>query len=183
MKRQMCKWGLIVSIFVLVVPVLGADRKVPSQYSTIQAGINAASDGDTVLVADGTYTGDGNRDIDFKGKTITVKSENGAATCIIDCQGAEYNEHRGFYFHSAETSQSILDGFTIQNGREWNYDCGGGILCESSPTIKNCIIQSCKSDPVGGGIRCRNQSSAIISHCTIQNNTSGNWSTRKFCPN
>ena len=55
-------------------------------YITIQEGIDAAVGGDEVVVADGTYTGDGNRDIDFMGKAITVKSENGAEDCIIDCE-------------------------------------------------------------------------------------------------
>ena len=57
-------------------------------------GIDAAVAGDTVLVADGTYTGEGNRDIDFKGKAITVKSENGATNCIVDREGVG----RGFHF-------------------------------------------------------------------------------------
>ncbi len=48
-----------------------------------------------MLVADGIYTGEGNRDIDFLGKAITVRSENGPESCIIDCQGSEADPHRG----------------------------------------------------------------------------------------
>ena len=109
---------------------------VPGDQPTIQAGIDAAEDGGVVVVADGTYKGDGNKDLDFKGKAITVTSENGAFSTIIDCE----NDGRGFYFQSRETSDAIVDGFTIINGFA---DSGGGILCDnSSPTIKNNIIRN-----------------------------------------
>ncbi|NQS97761.1 MAG: hypothetical protein HQ591_04845, partial [candidate division Zixibacteria bacterium] len=108
---------------------------VPGDYRTIQAGINAAVDGDTVLVADGTYTGEGNKNIDFLGKTIVVISENGPENCVIDCE----DDGRGFYFHSGEDSNSVLEGVQIINGFCFFY--GAGISCIfSSPTIKNCII-------------------------------------------
>ena len=81
-------------------------------YLTTQEGIDATADGDEVVVCDGTYTGDGNRDLDFHGKAITVRSANGPEDCIIDCQ----DDGRGFYFYSGETTASVVDGYTIQNG-------------------------------------------------------------------
>ena len=59
---------------------------VPGDFPTIQAGMDAAMNGDEVVVADGIYTGDGNRDLDFGGKLITVRSANGPDNCIIDCE-------------------------------------------------------------------------------------------------
>ncbi len=102
--------------------------RVPTDYPTIQAGIDAARDEDTVLVADGIYTGEGNRDISFRGKSIIVSSENGAARCIIDCQGSQEEKHRGFIFDAQFiTSSPTLNGFTIKNGY---HDSGGGIYIQ-----------------------------------------------------
>jgi predicted outer membrane repeat protein len=69
---------------------------VPSGYPTIQAAVDDAVDGDTVLVADGMYTGPGNTDIGTLGKAITISSENGPANCIIDCNASDAQPHRAF---------------------------------------------------------------------------------------
>ena len=85
-------------------------------FCTIQMGIDAASDGDTVLVQPGTYTGEGNRDISLFGKSITVGSSAGPDTTTIDIQGSPTSIHRGFYLTHGETSDSMIEGFTIING-------------------------------------------------------------------
>ena len=60
----------------LVSVASGSEIYVPADFNTIQAAINDANNGDTIIVQTGTYTGDGNRNIDFKGKAITVRSTN-----------------------------------------------------------------------------------------------------------
>ena len=126
---------------------------------TIQAGIDTSATGDTVIVADGTYTGTGNRDLDFGGRDIHLRSESlNPALCIIDCQGTANDPHRGFYFHSGETTAAIVEGFTITNGYANFNDpgrgtAGGGVFCEdSSPTFRTCTIENNKAEQSGGGV-------------------------------
>ena len=133
----------------------------------IQEAIDIAIDGDTIIVRDGTYTGEGNRDIDFHGKAITLRSENGPDVTIIDCQGTRVDPHRGFYFGSGEGPNSVVDGFTITNGFA---AYGGGICCTSSnPTINNCAISDNSALGRGGGIYCR-ASNALIVDCVFKEN-------------
>ncbi len=158
---------------------------VPSEYTTIQEAIEIALDGNTVLVEDGTYSGDGNRDIDFLGKAIMVKSLNGPENCIIDCNASYSDNHRGFYFQNGEGNDSVLEGITITNAYVVTGCYGGAaIYCYgASPTIKNCIIRNNGSelDPQstcfchGGAIYLGNGSGPTISHCTITENTVGSW--------
>ena len=138
---------------------------VPSEQPTIQAGIDATVNGDIVLVADGTYTGTGNRAIRYNGKTITGKSQGGAENCIIDCQGAA----NAFEFRSGESASAILDGFTIKNA---NSNFGGAIQSNlgASPTIQNCIFRS-NSGNLGGAFFADNGSSNKIINCQFYGNS------------
>ena len=162
-------FGCLILVLVITGFSSAAIIRVPDDQPTIQAGIDAAQLGDTVLVADGTYTGSGNKNLDFKGKAITVTSENGAENCIIDCEA----DGRGFYFHSGETEASVVSGFTIRNGYIDGYN-GGGILCEnfSSPQIINCTITD-NHGGGGGGFYCQENSSPRITNCIITRNHGG----------
>ena len=88
--------------------------RVPSEYPTIQSTVDDAVDGDTVLVAPGTYTGNGNRDIDYFGKSIVVTSELGADSTVIDVEGSEDDPHRGFHLHSNESYDARIEGFAVR---------------------------------------------------------------------
>lgn len=158
---------------------------VPTEYETIQAAINDSVSGDTVIVAPGTYTGNGNRDIDFLGKAITVRSTDPNNPCVvaatvIDCESS--TGHRGFYFHSGEDGNSIVSGLTITRGRvTGNPATGGGICCSgSSSTIKNCVITNNLAigdggsgngqSACGGGVYCISNSHLTLIDCNISGN-------------
>lgn len=144
---------------------------VPLDQPTIQEAINAASVGDVVLIADGIYTGPNNRDLDLLGKAITVRSANGPENCVIDCQGSDFDPHRGFDIHLGEGLDTIIEGLTIINGYTADGEDGGGINCESaSPTIAGNLITQNYSAHDGGGVA-GDQSSARIEHNTISGNT------------
>jgi hypothetical protein len=152
-----------------------ATRLVPGEYPTIQDAIDACIDGDVVIVAPGTYTGPGNRDIDFLGKAITVRSTdpndpNIVAATTIDCNGSEAELHCGFYFINNHDGNAVLAGLTITNGYA-RYG-GGAIQCyDSNPTIANCKV----TGNYGGGISCYNYipGYATITNCTISGNLHG----------
>jgi predicted outer membrane repeat protein len=148
------------------------DGSAAHPFDSIQEAIDAAGVGNKliVIVLDGTYTGTGNYDIDFGGKAATVHSLNGPENCIIDCE----NLGRGFDFHSGETQGTIIEGFTITNGQA---DYGGAISCtmNSSPQIRNCVLNGNTAAIHGGGLYC-NMSDPILSDCTVSNNSpDGIW--------
>ncbi|MFA6197851.1 MAG: T9SS type A sorting domain-containing protein [Patescibacteria group bacterium] len=108
----------------------------------IQAAINAAIGGDIIELTDGIFTGDGNRDIDFVGKAITVRSQSGnPESCVIDCQGSSETPHIGFYFDSSEGAGSKLIGVKIINGFDYMYYAPLAIYVSgASPTIDGCVF-------------------------------------------
>ena len=143
---------------------------VPGDLSTIQAAINVAIAGDTVLVADGTYTGPGNRNLDLLGKDLVLRSENGPASTIIDCE----NLGRGINVINGETSDAVIDGFTITNGDTTGLggaNGGAGIrIVGSSPTIRNCVVTGCFGGAGGGVLVGGMLSDPLFEKCRIIGN-------------
>jgi hypothetical protein len=135
---------------------------VPATQPTIQAAIEVAVAGDTVLVAPGTY----HERIDFKGKAIEVKSSGGPATTIIDGDATGITA----VFHNAETRASVLRGFTITDGLAPmpSQLVGGGIeVKDASPTIVGNVVTA----NVGSGIGVAAGSPLIQDNVITANNT------------
>lgn len=121
---------------------------VPQNYASIQAGINAAGIGDTVVVSPGIYY----ENINFNGKPIMVASQylfSGDSTQIIQTIIDGNNNGPVVTFNSMESENSLLVGFTLRDG-ESTY--GGGVYCvNADPVLSNLIIKNCDAD-YGGGI-------------------------------
>ncbi|MBE0536909.1 MAG: right-handed parallel beta-helix repeat-containing protein, partial [Phycisphaerae bacterium] len=176
----MMRHVLIISLLVLCLSLACYGRTITvaldgsGEFSTIQAGIDAAVHGDEVVVGPGSYTGEGNRDIDFRGKAITVRSVSGPGSCIVNCQ----RQGRGFYLHSGEGHGSVIRGLTIQQGKAKYIDkesgyAGGGICClGASPLIENCHIVENAADNYGGGLYLKD-TQARIAGCVILLNEVG----------
>ena len=186
---------------------------VPDEHPTIQAAINVAESGNTILVSPGIYR----ENIDFMGKDVKVHSVDGPVKTIID------GDRVGSVavFTSGETEEAVLDGFTIKNGSGtfitlapyigFERYVGGGLYLEnSSPTITNCMITNNYAF-IGGGLYLRastptimnsmivrnratglslggggiflEDSSPTITHCTVGSNLAGQYGGAIFCYN
>jgi hypothetical protein len=142
-----------------------ADGTAAHPFGAIQAGLNKATEGDTILVAQGTYVGPGNRDLDFHGKAVILRAPAGPHDTVIDCT----RQCRGFHFHSGETAATAVIGFKIRNGRASQ---GGAIACRGShPQIRNCVIeQNDEPNSGAGGLYCH-LSMPTLADCTITDNS------------
>ncbi len=141
---------------------------VPGDVQTIQAAIDLADGGDTILVADGVYSGTGNRDLSVNHKILVILSENGPGATIIDCGGSEDAQHGGITFEQVGHKGSAFDGFTIRNA--YRNEGAAVLLYGSSPRISNCVLVDNHSTVSGGAIKFK-ASSPVISRCTIINNS------------
>ncbi len=143
--------------------------------ATIQAGIDIAHpyEGDVAIVAPGTYTGDGNRDMGFFGKAITVRSSNPTdpevvSATVIDCEGTETSPHRAFWFRPNDGPDSVVAGFTITGGYATE---GGAVKCDSaSPTLTHCTFIGNSASNRGGGMYNNEFSRPTLTGCTFSGN-------------
>jgi hypothetical protein len=144
----------------------GAGTSWATAFKTIQEGIDASSDGDTVIVAEGTYF----ENIEFKGKNIVLTSTEPNDPGVVQKTIIDGNDAgSAVAFDGTENETCVLSGFTIRNG---NAEWGGGISGGTDPAATYATIQNntitANSAEHGGGL--------ALCDGTIQNNTiTGNW--------
>lgn len=154
-------------IFVPLI-VFGQIINIPEDYSTIQAGIDAANNGDTVLVQPGVYF----ETISWDSKTITL------ASLFLTTQDTAYIEQTvidanfsGTVIHIQNLDpEALFMGFTIRNGNAPDEN-GGGINMNSAAPIISDMIISDNTAKNGGGIFCR-FSTLFLYNSSIINNVS-----------
>ena len=173
--RILGHWATIALLLLGGVAAAASTINVPKDQPTVQAGINAANTGDTVLVAPGTYY----ENIDFKGKAITVAA-SGSDPSLTTIDGGNKFNTSTVTFQSGELRSSILSGFTIRGGGITNLAGGGIHIFQSAPTVRNNTITSnaCIGIYVGSG-------DALIQNNTISNTENTfplNSSTCTFSP-
>ena len=164
-------------IQVSIAQIITVKQDSTGDYMTIQEGVDAAADGDTVLVWPGTYF----ENININGKVITLGS------LTLTTQNPQYinqtiidGNQSGSCINISSCEQTVeINGFTIQHGtgtyfglEVWYY--GGGLyVLESDVLIKNCIIKNNLVTGAGGGIACNN-SSLYLSNISVYNNQAYN---------
>ncbi len=179
-------------LFALTLTSEAAIRNVPSQYTTIQSGINASVDGDTVLVQPGTYF----ENINFRGKNIVVTSrfyQNNdysfiQSTIINGSTPVHPDTASCVLFHNDEDSTAVIQGFTITGGAgtKWTDEHGAGLFREGggilvaycNPVIQFNIITN--NHCIEGGVVSTGGGGMRIGDCyaRVYNNLVSNNSAR-----
>ncbi len=194
------RWMSVVVLAVCVcsMPAQGAELAVPADYPTIQAAVDAAVDGDEVVLSPGIWTGPGNRDVDLGGKDVLVRSTDPAdpaivAATVVDCQGSAAEPRAAFTLNGyGYSAVGGLAGLTITGAVSEHgavicavdsvvtiRDCvitgnaGSGIYVDwySQPTIVNCRIEGNTATGNGGGINLAYEAIATIERCVIRGNS------------
>ncbi|MGF7119246.1 hypothetical protein [Methanobacterium oryzae] len=178
------------NIYVNASATSGGTGTITNPFQNIQSGVTAASDGDTINIADGTYSGTGNNQITIdKNMNITGQSQNGTIingtgtwifynnannvtiqnlTFVNAGNGALYDDYGGAIYNNYYANMTIND-CTFKENTAYG---GGAIMNDGNMIINRCTFTNNTADYNGGAIfHC--DGTMIISGCTFTNNTAG----------
>ncbi len=157
----------------------------------IQNAVDAASDGDMVVVSNSTYVL--SRQIAITNKAILVRTINGPKSVTIDGNNGTRCLYLAF-------SNAVVDGFTITRGNGTGggvfidglgvirncvltdnsaLNCGGGICCDRGGIVQNCLVVSNSAGDCGGGIMLL--TNGIVENCTVSANDADNCGGGVHC--
>jgi predicted outer membrane repeat protein len=200
MRSRCAAIGLLL---VLAAPAGAADYVVrpdgSGDFPTIQAAIDAAQAYDVINLADGVYRGEGNRDLLFGDRFVTLRSWSlSPAGCVIDCQGSETEPHRAFSMEAGSGIMASIEDLTITGGHEFtggacyfsnqvsaqiidvifdgNSATNGAVIAttnEAMPRFYSCTFTG-NTAVMGGGVAYADGASCpIFSGCLFRGNTAG----------
>jgi hypothetical protein len=188
MKTGFCpRWSLAVLLCAALSPLAldAATLRVgdgDTDLKTIQAAVDAAAAGDTIIVSPGTYSGPGNWDVHLQGKVLTIQGTDPldpdtVENTVIDCAGTPEEPHRAFYI--ADCNDIVISGLTITHGLA---TAGGAIYCQKSTLdllycriIDNATLPGGDEDAnggPGGGLYCENAVVQVLG-CVVRGNATG----------
>ena len=155
--------------------VLQADGS--GDFPTLWAAVLGSAPGDVIELADGVFTGDGNRDI-LLYQPLTLRSQSGdPASCVIDCDGAAGDPHRALHIAAGHTGTSI-EGITFRNGYLEGSGAGDGygaaVFCEQDVDVSfsNCRFEQCHSSSRGGAVGYDQCGTLTLEDCAFVGNVS-----------
>jgi len=171
---------IITSIFITSICSASVINVPSEDYPTIQSGIDASTDGDTVLLASGTYTGEGNKNVNVIDREIVIMSLGDPEDCVIDCQGEE--DSRAFFLQYGYGKSITFIGITVRNGYVWpgSPPGGAGVLFYASGSsidygsglFIQCIFENNVSAGYASAIQMSNND-LYISNCNFIDNYIG----------
>jgi len=143
----------IVVTLAVAPPASAAVINVPADQPTIQAGIDAAASGDSVVVAPGVYE----EILDLDGKTITVRSSGGAAVTTIDATNVpDPGTGKPVFLADSGEAGAVIEGFTITGGTGGRLSLGGGgggiYAASASLVVRDCVFSGLAVSDIGGAI-------------------------------
>jgi len=170
----------------LIMSALSAGSALPDTWNllpdgtgdapNLRAAVDSALSGDTLSLGNGLFDGFWNRNVNFQGKVLCVRSESGNPdSCIIDCDG----EGRAFIIPHINGAGGVLEGITIQNGL--GSSGGGAMILEEGIgrdrtviamefIIRDCLFLSNKGNGDGGAIRAVSDVDLIIENSRFTGN-------------
>jgi hypothetical protein len=167
LTRALCAMMLV--LFLGSTEAMATTIRVPSQQPNIQAGVDVASAGDTVLIAPGTYSGTGNWDITISTPGILVGSEAGAGSTIIDLQG----QGPAITTSDAGDTTTVIFGLTFTGG----VGTSGYPACiymMRSATVRDCVFEG-NEGHTGGAVKLWSGWDYVFERCVFSDNHVSDW--------